>query len=549
MVNDRFQATNLAATVQRLARPPESIKPCHIFMIFYTVALVSDFDNKFFSAILILTLSAWVFISLNRESFLTLLFVTTAYFVIREIPDTENHTNFMVLSNIALILCGLYSYRAPDQGIEELFFDIAQPVARIMIIIAFAAAGFHKFNSDFINPEVSCIAIFVQSITDVAANSDFLGLGVPPFVFLIVIGMVVAGMLWRERAELRWPSIDWAAIGSVMLVMSTMAVVLAVVAGDVHTYSALEFLTFVVAVAIVCWQLIEAPLLLIRRFQWVALTFSLVVHVQLALLRIVDFQAIAIALLVAFVPPNVWQGWDRQAYASIGPFRLHRARLYYLLNLLGAFIMLAQTIGWIDWPRPLTAWGVLFIIGLLVMLWPIIRDLFSPDRTWRWEGVAVFNGVTPVWLYALPVCLLVFALTSHLGLRTAGNLSMYSNLRTEAGQNNHLLLGDDPLKWFGYQEDVVHIVDIGDEATIRRYLNRWGELEGHLVPVVEFRKLLWEWRQNEDVVPMTVEYGGDVTHSPNIAENPKWKVEGWDWEMRLMDFRVIQPNGPNGCRW
>mgnify|MGYP003631247576 CR=1 FL=1 len=150
----------------------------------------------------------------------------------------------------------------------------------------------------------------------------------------------------------------------------------------------------------------------------------------------------------------------------------------------------------------------------------------------------------------MPLCLLLFGLTSHLGLRTAGNLSMYSNLRTEAGQNNHLVLGRNQLKWANYQEDVVRILDIGEEATIGRNLDRWGKLEGNMLPVVEFRKLLFRWSERGDTVPMTVEYKGVVTESANIAQSPDWRVNSWDWEMQLMDFRIVQSDGgPNTCRW
>jgi hypothetical protein len=35
----------------------------------------------------------------------------------------------------------------------------------------------------------------------------------------------------------------------------------------------------------------------------------------------------------------------------------------------------------------------------------------------------------------------------------------------------------------------------------------------------------------------------------NIIEEPDWQVDSFDWEMRLLDFRVIQPERANGCRW
>ena len=35
----------------------------------------------------------------------------------------------------------------------------------------------------------------------------------------------------------------------------------------------------------------------------------------------------------------------------------------------------------------------------------------------------------------------------------------------------------------------------------------------------------------------------------DIVNDPVWRTPARDWEMRLMDFRVIQEEGPSRCRW
>ena len=35
----------------------------------------------------------------------------------------------------------------------------------------------------------------------------------------------------------------------------------------------------------------------------------------------------------------------------------------------------------------------------------------------------------------------------------------------------------------------------------------------------------------------------------NIVTDPVWRTPERTWAMRLMDFRMIQPEGPNRCRW
>ena len=47
---------------------------------------------------------------------------------------------------------------------------------------------------------------------------------------------------------------------------------------------------------------------------------------------------------------------------------------------------------------------------------------------------------------------------TYLGFRTAGNFTMFSNLRTEGTRSNYLLLARDPLKIGGYQANVVRFL-------------------------------------------------------------------------------------------
>ncbi len=91
---------------------------------------------------------------------------------------------------------------------------------------------------------------------------------------------------------------------------------------------------------------------------------------------------------------------------------------------IGGGLMLLVNHAGLELPRPWVVTGLLFNTSILILLWPLASDMFSRQRDWSWEGVRVFNGRTPVWLYVVAVALLVFGLTSHLGVRTAGNFSM-----------------------------------------------------------------------------------------------------------------------------
>lgn len=134
-----------------------------------------------------------------------------------------------------------------------------------------------------------------------------------------------------------------------------------------------------------------------------------------------------------------------------------------------------------------------------------------------------------------------------MGLRTAGTFSMFSNLRTEGPVSNHLLLGSNPLKVWGYQEDVVEVIEIDDETA--RLGHKYRPLKGQQLPAVEFRKLIHKWTKADYTVPITFVHAGKEYTTQDIVNDPTWRVPQRNWEAYLMDFRIIQPEGANQCRW
>jgi hypothetical protein len=164
-----------------------------------------------------------------------------------------------------------------------------------------------------------------------------------------------------------------------------------------------------------------------------------------------------------------------------------------------------------------------------------------------WPGVSVWSRRTPAWLYAFPVFLLLYGLTSYVGLRTAGNFTMFSNLRTEGARSNHLVLGSNPLKIWGFEEDVIRFVAIDD--SLAAFDDKYLPLKGNQLPIVEFRKWIFGWTREGRVVPLTFEYRGQVHSTENITADAEWRTPRRDWPMRLLDFRVVQSQGANECRW
>lgn len=76
----------------------------------------------------------------------------------------------------------------------------------------------------------------------------------------------------------------------------------------------------------------------------------------------------------------------------------------------------------------------------------------------------MLSASMPKFMAVFLIGLCCFGLMPYLGLRTAGTFSMFSNLRTEGPRSNHLLLATNPLKRWGYQEDVVWILNLSPEV-------------------------------------------------------------------------------------
>lgn len=527
--------------------------PFSAFTILYAVAFLVETAEHWARPsvnIIWLLLITALLIRINRLTLFLTLLSTTAYLLATSFPEVANHVNLLLFANVAIMVGILYSWARPGVvGSDDEWFEWFAPALRILPIILFATAGFHKLNADFINPAVSCASL-VSSWSFDTMKRPLPGTPIPVWFALLGVFLVAAVVFWRERRhDFAWPRVDWVALRAPFVAMACIASLLLLFTGTANITSPGMALFFLILVFVLAWQLVEGPMLLLPRFQWVALAASLLVHVVLAFARVTDFQAIAVALLFAFLPKSVWQVIARRQSLSLGGIGTTRFQLYFLLNswlLMGAWVLLLA-LG-VTTQRMYALGGLLFNVALLIILWPVITELFSRNRDWRWEGIRPFHAGTPALLFLVPLLMIPFGLTSYLGLRTAGNYSMFSNLRTEPEGWNHLLLPGPIATLASHQQDLVHIHHI---ARLPRGLHKQHEpLGGMKLPLIEFRKLLYSLREADQAVAARISYKGRTWVSADIARHPDWRVEQRDMAMVLSDFRQIQVEpSPNKCRW
>ena len=116
-----------------------------------------------------------------------------------------------------------------------------------------------------------------------------------------------------------------------------------------------------------------------------------------------------------------------------------------------------------DYPeRPLR----MFYHSTFIMVWAMFGAVASVLMTraalehlpYRGPNRGAGQPRRPVWLHLVPLALFVACTSPYIGLKTESSINMFSNLHTEGGETNHLLFAKPPYL-FGYQEDVVEILD------------------------------------------------------------------------------------------
>jgi hypothetical protein len=181
-------------------------------------------------------------------------------------------------------------------------------------------------------------------------------------------------------------------------------------------------------------------------------------------------------------------------------------------------------------------WAAAVITGYLVTLFgmagPGVRAATS-----RASGAA---SRVPAWLWALPCLVLLNGLNPYLGLRTQLSFSMFSNLRTEGGNPNHLFMPR-LVSLGSYQEDLVEILETDDVDLV--------EYPKHqlLLPYFEFRRLV----SGLDDISVTYLRGGLQRTFQCVAGtcNDAELAEPYSrWMGRLLYFRPVDKGPQMLCR-
>jgi hypothetical protein len=148
---------------------------------------------------------------------------------------------------------------------------------------------------------------------------------------------------------------------------------------------------------------------------------------------------------------------------------------------------------------------------------------------------------TPAALAPFPALVFLNGLCPYVGAKTETAFAMYSNLRTEGGSTNHLLVPR-PLALFPYQTDLARVLSSSDTE-----LQALAEA-GHPVPFFTLRRRLAELaRAGVGGVRLSYVRGGRTLTTEAAERDAELARPPSAFELRFLRVRTILPPDANAC--
>ncbi len=406
------------------------------------------------------------------KAFLVLALLQSAHVVV-DAPYNPDHWLLIFFVNLAALGTAAKIRLKGQNCSPERLMQALVPVSRLLFLVCYGYAAFAKFNFDFL----------------------FSGASVAREMFDYQVGAMplLSWLVWP-------PAVAW--------------------------------------IALACETAV--PLLLIpRRTRYLGILVGIFFHAALVIspaVKVYDFTILVYTMLYLFTPDEFEENL-REWFRKIKQQSPHlcnlliRYRGIVLLILSIALIAVSTQAPLLEvsprivWLRWMIAMGVISCLGGLACI-----GLFSGGRR-----DSTINCI-PSWgpSYAL-IALAVFnGLCPYLGLKTQGSFTMFSNLQTEAGEWNHLLMPESVRISDYYQDRLVRILASNDAALNKKYVE-----PGLLATEFELRRRIMA----QPSISLTVERNGQEVVIDQAVQDASLGIPLDLLSRKLLIFRPVSPEG------
>lgn len=395
------------------------------------------------------------------------------------LPVASNNKMISAFMNAGILIIAAHALlvHAERSIFREVVYERMRVVARALLAVMYFYGIFHKINTDFLDPRVSCAVALYTPLADGFGFGDSLtGKYLAIWSTFIVETITLVALYWKR----------YFAVGLLLGLM----------------------FHFVIPISAYSWYM--------------------------------DFSSLVLALYILSIPREI----SAQFYESCARmFRLLRARLGEIGTLLPFTIIAGTTSLVVIMLRYLnpqvpaapfhlyqSVWVLLWVVYGGVTMLLLVNAALSHLP---WRGYSMPRQ--PLWLYLIPLTLFAVSASPYIGLRTEATIAMFSNLHTEGGITNHLLIRQPPYL-FPYQRDVALIRAASDPA-MQRLADR-----GQGLVMLSLQEYLRRHPQHWVTYDM-----GKVHHEKVSAASPDLPAPANWWERTFLIFKTVDYARPKVC--
>lgn len=346
----------------------------------------------------------------RTELLIGLVMVSLVLYALR-MPVASNNKTITAVMNGAILLSAAVLYlRAAGRGAaldRMALYQQIRVVARALLAIMYFYGIFHKINTDFLDPSVSCaVGLYAPLARPFGLEDDLFGRYLAIFATFVIEAIAIVSLYWKR----------YFAVGFIL---------------------ALVF-HYVIPISAYSWYM--------------------------------DFSSLVFALYVLSIPTPASEALYRSSLEFTNPLRETFGRVGILLPGAAVMLLAVTLVILLTYAFPgrsfdmmvhsvwILIWAVVGGAAMVVLAYVALQNL--PCKT-------VSSPRQPLWVYLVPGLFFLSCLSPYVGLKTESSINMFSNLHTEAGQTNHLLFPKPPYL-FNYQNEVVKIVDSSEPHLVRQ---------------------------------------------------------------------------------
>lgn len=316
------------------------------------------------------------------------------------LPVASNNKTITLFMNGGILLCAAHAWSigCRNQAFRDLTYERMRVIARALLAVMYFFGIYHKINTDFFNPAVSCAVDLYRPLASGFGLSDNpIGHQIAIWSTFVIEAIAIVSLYWKR----------YFAIGLLFGLMFHFVI-------PISTYS---------------WYM--------------------------------DFSSLVLALYILSIPREVSSEFfercarifraSRSRFGTVGlvlPFVIVAASAMVIVGIAAARSQNMDKVFQLYNSIWVLFWAVYGGIAMVLLAAVALNHL-------PWHGQV--SGRQPLWVYGLPAMLFISCLSPYVGLKTESSIAMFSNLHTEGGTTNHLMF-DEPPYLFDYQNEVVEII-------------------------------------------------------------------------------------------